>query len=380
MSKTPLLVTEANEIPEEQQSRYTGDNTRASWPFSLHTIRSNMSHCDPARREVMISAFLWCVDEAHPVAIDTFADAIGYAKNTVYKVYSGKYRDVDGALLDIPDKMAAAARTFLDLARERYIGRGIGFVSTPTAAKIWTACDLARESQTPVFLFGRSHVGKTAALERYAHDHNHGHTVYVRMKAACGLGGMVRRIASRCGISANSNTSDLIDRIKNALTPDMLLILDELHLLQYTYRKASFFACVEVIREIFDETRCGLVLSGTLLLLDKLQAGEKAEMEQILKRGVHRFHAAITRHDVAAICKSYGLDMPRKADEVVVQGIVEKPYAMLEQLSKDNGLLAVTERLRYAAKIASRKTEPVTWHHVVAAHLTIQDEAAEEKW
>jgi len=73
------------------------------------------------------------------------------------------------------------------------------------------------------------------------------------------------------------NTAAGIDRIKRALAPNMLLILDEMHLLQYTYRINSFFACMEVIREIYDEVHCGLVLCGTTLFLEKLQQGKHGE-------------------------------------------------------------------------------------------------------
>jgi DNA transposition AAA+ family ATPase len=191
---------------------------------------------------------------------------------------------------------------------------------------------------------------------------------------------MVKRIASRCGISDRANTAALIDRIKNALTPEMVLILDEVHLLQYTYRKHSFFACMEVIREIFDETNCGLVLSGTLLMVDKLEEGAGAEMEQVLNRGVHRFRVGVTRHDIAALAKSYGLPMPKASDDITVQGVKENPYLILKQLSGEHGLLHVTERLRYAGKIAARGGNDLTWEHFVTAHLTIASEASMEEW
>lgn len=379
--RTPYITDQAEDDATQAPAQYTGNNVRASWPFSLHNVRANMTHCTPDRREAMITAFLWCIDEAHPVDRSAFSARIGYSENAVYKVYAGKYRNPDGTQLDIPDKMAQAAANFVDLERERMTGGGKGaFVMTPTARKIWTACDLARESQTPVMLFGRSHTGKTEALRHYAAENNHGRTVYVRMKAACGLGGMVRRIGSRCGVSDKANTAALIDRIKNALTPDMVLILDEMHLLQYTYRVQSFFACIEVIREIYDEVKCGMVICGTELLLEKINQGARGEMEQILRRGVHRLHVSITRQDIAAIAKAAGLEMPKAGDTVTVQGITEKPYAMLQQLARDAGLLAIGERLRYAAKIAARRQEPVSWETVVEAHLTINSLSEKQDW
>ena len=222
-------------------------------------------------------------------------------------------------------------------------------------------------------------MGKTWALEAYTQDNNHGRTVYCRMKAASGLGGMVRRLAQRLGVSPNANTADLVDRIKNALTPDMLVILDEMHLLMYTYRKASFFACLEVIREIYDESDCGMVLCGTRLLEERVN---ERELEQLLRRGVHRFSLpdAPTRGDVAAILDKTGLELPKRDLDVHVQGLSEKPYDLLRQLSRSNGLKAITERIRYARKIAAKREERINWGHFITAHLTIakQSETADD--
>jgi DNA transposition AAA+ family ATPase len=374
-------VSEAAEtsVPEN----HSGDNVRASWPFSLHHIRSNIAHCNPEAKEALVSAFLWCSDAKHPVDRATFARRIGYSPNTVYKLYSGKYRDQDGNQLDVPDKAVSAIRQFLVLERERFLGQKNVFVMTPTAKRVFTACDLARESQTPVFITGRSHIGKTAALEAYAAANNHGRTVYVRMKAASGLGGMIRRIAERLGVSPNSNTANLVDYIKNSLTQDMLLCLDELHLLMYTYRRQSFFACLEVIREIYDEVRCGLVLCGTTLLMDKIAEGARGEMEQLLRRGVHRITLPNmpTKGDVTAILQHWQLEMPKRGASVTVQGITEDPLGILRKLAKHDGLLAITERLRYARKLSERAGEDLSWKHVVEAHLTIEHEAQEtEEW
>jgi hypothetical protein len=222
----------------------SGDNVRASWPFSLHTLRSNLSHCSAEGREAVVGAYLWCIDQKHPVHREEFSRRVGYSQNTIYKVCAGKYRAPDGSQLDVPADLVKAIKAFLAIEQERFLGDKNEFVLTPTARRIWTACDLARESQTPVFIYGRSHIGKTWAFEAYTNANNHGRTAYCRMKAAAGLGGMVRRMATAVGVSPDSNTASLVDRIKRAMTPDMLLILDELHLLAYTYRKSSFFACL----------------------------------------------------------------------------------------------------------------------------------------
>jgi len=370
MATAETGVMELEEIAETA----VGDSTRASWPWSSDQVNANMAHCSEEGREVMRACFLWSVDAKHPVSRAEFARKVGYSANLIYRIMSGKYVHPEtGRQLDVPEKLVEAARKFLDLERERYLGGRNEFVLTPTARRMWLGCDLARESQTPVFVIGPSHIGKTWALEHYTHGNNHGRTVYIRMKAASGLGGMVRRIAERVGVSPNANTADLVERIKNAITPNMLIIIDEVHLLQYTYRLSSFFACMEVLREIYDETQCGMVLCGTELLLPKLREGKNGEMEQMLRRGVHRIilPKQPTWADIRAIAAHWGLQMPGKAEEVALQGVVEKPYEVLRQLAQAQGLKAITERLRYGRKLAVRANRKLSWRDFVEAHLTI---------
>jgi DNA transposition AAA+ family ATPase len=377
MNKDTTTEPALNPQPEPQANS-GGNHVRASWNFSLHDIRMNLAHCSHEAKEILIACFLWCIEPKHPVSRPEFAQAIDYDASTIYRIYSGKYINATTReRLEVPPKMVDAARAWLARQRKAYTPIG-EFILTPTAERIFLACNLARESKTPVFLWGRSHIGKTWALEKFTADNNHGRTIYVRMKAATGLGGMVKRINERCGNSDKANTADSIDRIKRALTPDTLLILDELHLLQYTYRLNSFFACLEVIREIYDEVGCGMLLCGTELLLEKMRGGKQGEMEQLLRRGVHKFHLPKmpSKEDIAAILGHYGIKFPAKREvvniEVDGQHISEISYDLLRQLAKDDGIKSITERLRYAEKIASKAKTFATMDHFVEADTRIK--------
>ncbi len=364
---------------DQQLAPNSGNNVRASWNFSLHDVRANMGHCSVEKKKVMIDCFLWSIDPRHPVTLAEFANAVDYDKTTVSRIYQGKYTGEGGKRLDVPEKMAKAAREFLSRQKKHFQGRE-EFVLTPTAEKIWTVLNLARESKTVAYIIGPSHIGKTWALENYSVKNNHGGTPYIRMKAASGLGGMVKRIASQVGVSDKGNTAQLIDYIKRAISPEMLLIFDELHLLMYTYRIGSFFACLEVIREIHDETGCGIALCGTQLLMEKIKGGQHTEMEQLVRRGVHKLilPSMPTKGDLEKILLRNGLDFPNKKQEVVVQGYSEKPYDLLKQLAKVEGLLAITERIRYAQKLANKREEDISWDHFVAADLLIKSNAQQE--
>ncbi|HEY5078629.1 MAG TPA: AAA family ATPase [Opitutaceae bacterium] len=365
-----------------------GDNVRASWAVSLDVLQQNVAHCTAEAQEAIRWCFLWCIDDLHPIRIEEFAERVGVDKTTIQRIIKGVYfrPGQDRIRMEISEKLVSSMQLFREMETERAKSGRTVFIMTPTAKRIHTACNLARESQSPVFLIGPSHIGKTWALRNYTEENNHGRTIYVRLQAASGLGGMVRAIAAALGISDKSNTTDLIARIKRALKSDMLVILDELHQLMYTYRREAFFACLEVIREFYDTAGCGFVLCGTQLLMKSMK-DNRGELEQLIRRGVHRtvLPDAPTPGDVKAILDAAGLAMPERTDlcTVTVGGakIPERPYEMLRQLGKEEGLKSITERLRYAQKFAKKAQTKLAWEHFVRAHVTIKQNAmAADDW
>lgn len=363
---------------------------RASWPFSLDTIQQTMSPYAPRSRQALINAFLWCTDPLHPVDKKDFAARVDSSDNTIYKIYLGKYRYPEGTpkagqIIHPNENLIKGIEDFSALEKKRFWAGTTQLVITPTLKQIVTLCDLARESQTICFLVGPSHIGKTWATElHYAPENNHGRTIYTRMEAASGLGGMVRAMAKTLSISPKGNTTDLIHRIKNAVTKDMLWILDEVHLLAHTYRKGSFHNCMEVIREIHDVKKMGFVLSFTIL--DEVKAASQKELQQLWRRGVHKLILPNmpTVGDLTAILEHNGLEFPSADLKVEVrfkdadgksQTIVEKPRELLRQIAKTEALLAVTERLRYARKLAKKSGKPMDWPHFINAHLLISKQS-----
>jgi len=374
------------EHPQENPS----DTIRASWNFSLDKIRQDTAHYTNEERESLIALFRWCIDAQHPMRREEAARRLNYSSAMIYVCLTGQYRDPDeknadrqivkkGALRHPPADLITNIKAFLAVEARRFALGETKFVFTPTAKKICTAFDLARESQSIVFIHGPSHVGKTwTAVHHYCPNNNHGKTIYCRMKAASGLGGMVRAMAAAAGISDKSNTADLIERIKRATSPNTLWILDEVHLLAHTYRTGSFHNCMEVIREIYDETECGVALMFTIL--DDVKAASQKELQQLWRRGVHKVPLPLmpTKGDLTAILKHHGLEFPEKGMEITVKNVVEEPYEILRQITKAEGLKCVTERLRYAHKLATKDGGGVAWTHFVDAHLRIQKQAVQE--
>lgn len=367
------------ETPESQVARSLvnqGNTVRSTWRFSLDAVRANIAHMTPEAKDLLVWAFTWSIDPAHPIAFDDFAERIGLSPNTAYKCYSAKYKHPEtGKLMDLSEKTVKALRDFkrMELSRSK-MGRK-QFIVTPTAKRIWWACDQARKSNTPVMIIGASQIGKTEALRQYCIDNNHGKSILIELEAVNGLMGLLKAIARKLGISPNATTPDLIDRIKKALTPDMVLILDEVHLLANVYRRGSFFACMEQIRRLFDATGCGMVFTFTELGFRQVEHDRKRELAQIFRRGIHQVNlgAMPTVEDVRRIMEAFGLSWSDRKEEIeVTRGLTDTPWAVLKQLSADEGLKAIIERVRLARDYAAdQEREEINWSDFLTVHYMI---------
>ena len=374
---SPATSEEIIEFDEfESNLERQGDNARASWRFSGDHIQQALAHCSSERKEALIWAFGWCISRG--IWFGTFANQVGYAQNTLYKIMTGRHIDPKtGEQYDIPEKLHLAVLAFRRLELKRAKLGDTEFVVTPSVKRIWQGCDLARESRTPVFIYGASHIGKTWALREYAIANNHGRTVLVRVPSKAGLAGLVKALAEALGVSAKANTPAMIERIKRALAPNHLVIFDEVHQLQYTYRKESFFACIEVIREIYDHVECGIVLCTTNVFRTRFESAQKEELEQLFKRGVHKVQLGdiVRTEDLKPIFDKVGLPWPGRRFTVEVAGVKDQPHEVLRKLAREGGLKAITERIRYGRLIASRTSEALSWSHFIHAHLIIETEA-----
>lgn len=373
-------IKPSEDAQETRPGEYSGDNARASWNFSGDHVQKALKHCTPERREALIWCFNWCTQRG--TWFEDFATQVNYDRNTLYKIFTGRYTNPkSGEKYDIPEKLFRACADFKKLEMKRAKLGETEFCHTPLARRVYQACDIARESRSPVFLWGGSHIGKTWALRHYTIENNHGRTVMIRVPAKDGLGGLVKAIAKALGISAKSNTPAMIERIKHALAPNHLLIFDELHQLLYTYRKESFFACIEVIRELYDHAECGMVLCTTNVFRGRFENARREELEQIFKRGVHRVQLGdiVRVADLKVILESNNLTWPGRRDTIEVAGVKDQPHEILRKLAREEGLKSITERIRYARLLADKAGETLAWQHFVHAHLIIEHNASTPK-
>lgn len=375
--------------PEENKaetniSMNNGDNVRASWNIGGDSLARNFEKYPKDQKQLFIECFRWCI--SHHIHREDFCTQVGVSSNVVYKLMNGKYKNpTTHQHQPISDKMMVAMDKWLKEQRQLFELRG-EFVVTPSAQKIFQTCDMARHRGRFAFVIGESQLGKTQAFLFYQSTHNHGRTIYARLGAASGIGGMLEIIGNAVGVPGKSNRREVMNRIISAFQDGDLVILDEFHELMLTYRRGSFFACAEIIREFYDRCRedgkrVGFVLSVTKAKWDEIQKVMQEDMKQILRRGVLRCHIgdkdnAPLMGDVKAILESNLLEFPGKNMTISVKDrsgktFYEEPYDLIRKLCKREGLTALCERIHAGKTIAEKCDRELTWEDFITAHFML---------
>ncbi|MCX8156177.1 MAG: ATP-binding protein [Verrucomicrobiae bacterium] len=290
------------------------------------------------------------------LSIDDLAKLVRYDASTLHRVFHGKY---DGNLSRVCDEIKA----FKALHEERNKGRRLGFIETALARKIWRVCDAALEFQRIAVIIGDSQTGKTAALERYREDHNHGSTIYVRCPTSGTLRLFLDEMARAMRISPNLVKHDLMERLLRSFDDRMLLIVDEIH--QCCYGRAdSALRTIEFIREIHDRTKCGVVLCGTSVFDEEMESGRFSRiLAQTKRRRLCKLMLpnSPSAEDLNAFAAAYGLP-PATGQHAKLQADIIRTEAL--------GMWLCI--LRMAAKIAAKRKEKMNWDHVSAAHAGLR--------
>lgn len=273
------------------------------------------------------------------------------SSGTVSQLFSGKY----GASDWTPMVEKIAAMKAVEEAEAAKVD--LGFIMTDTARTIFAACDAAMTDGMPAFIYGASQIGKTTALVEYQRTHNHGRTKYLRIGSRWTKARLVRELAKACNKKSirDQKAWALEDEIVRSLNRYNLLIVDEFHLAMETVSDATSREIVEYIREVFDRTRCGLVLSSTKVGLHDLEEGKNAMLfDQMRRRGVLKVVLPDVPkvRDVNLIARHFGLELP-KGDLL----------ALIKQLLKTRGLGVFVKYLQKAHALASGGKSPheMTW-------------------
>lgn len=285
--------------------------------------------------------------QASSLSLENAGRAVGLSGTTVYRLFTASYAASYDSVLE---KVAK----FRTLTEERQKRKAIGFVETSTWKKIDAACRQALNAQMPAFVYGPSQMGKTTCLLEFARRNNHGTTKYIRMPASPSFSFFVKTVAAACSIGVNHNSADqLRERVCHALDSRNLLIVDEFHqaLVTVTDRRAA--QILEFIREIYDRTGCGIVLSATRVGEAEFERGHNAGVyDQLRRRGMTKIVLPDMppASDIRKIAAAFGLPPPEGR-------VLETIRTML----RTSGLGMYVKYLQSAHVLAASRSEKPTW-------------------
>ena len=297
-----------------------------------------------------------------------------YLENDLSLNEAGKLIDLSGSTLGLAfrgkyeaklDSLVSEIESFFELQDKRNQSRKLQFIPTQLTERIWRVCESALEFQRVAFIFSESQVGKTEALVEFARTHNHGSTIYVSVPTGGHISHFLCRLAETLRISARMRPAELRQRIIGAFDSRMLLIVDEAHqcILEHAYSTCRL-QTIEFIREIFDQTHCGLVLCATKVFQEAMERGS---LEKLLRQMKRRRLCALnlpdqpTQQDLNTFSAAYGL--PPSIGEA----------RKLEASMVDSEALGMwLTLLRMASKLATQRKQKLEWAHVLTAHIGLQ--------
>jgi len=287
------------------------------------------------------------------------AKATGLSTTVLHRLFRGEY----------PANPSNAIAT-LDSVRSNFAERAENpeFIETSLAKRMFAAFDKTRALKNVTILWGRLGIGKTEVAKEYVRTKPVGQTIFVRVPAGGSFALFVKTVGRALGVARGGRTDEVRDRIIQLLSMGQrLLIVDELHQAFLTMRGDTSVKCCEFLREIKDESQCGLILIGTEVLEEHIFRGPyKQALEQLVDRGTIQIPlpAKATQNDIKRFLNAYGLDFPDPTK-------TPDAHAILSDIIKSSGLRKLTLHLRDGAAYASKREEPYQWQHFTAAFEAI---------
>jgi len=286
--------------------------------------------------------------------------AIDYSSATISTLFGGKYAASDWS------RVVKQIAAFRKRETAKVCSLNVGFVETEISRLIFNICDSAHADHLPAYIFGASQIGKTRCLTEYARRANSSRVVYV----SCGSGmshlqfaQMLAKKAHLRGVMSKASAS-LIDEVKTAFDSSTLLILDEFSKILATDTHLTSRKIVEYVRDIYDESHCGLVLAMTPVGFNTLLNGPDNKVyEQFFRRGILQVGLPDVPPvcDIVAFAKSFGLNEP--------QG---EMLSFVKNLMHSRGQNVFLAHLQKAYAFAKKSGAAMSWDLYMKAAKSIE--------
>ena len=264
--------------------------------------------------------------EHHLKEGDLAAKMKAYDKNTLYQIFRGSYGVYKDGRCSSWASVVKAIREFKKIEIEEMKKKNVGLIETEVKQTVWRCCDAALNDGMVSFIYGKTRIGKSVALQAYQREHNHGQTIYLEMGAGWTRPRFVRELARKFGNGVKATKSwALEDAIFDTLKRSNLLIVDEFHKALTTTGERNSASVLEFIRDIRDKTHCGLVLCATKVGMERFETGANKEMfEQLIGRSIIK--AVLPDRppvrDLNTIARAFELPAPTGDDLKSVKSLV----------------------------------------------------------
>ncbi len=337
--------------PRQSEPISASESAAASSAHARVNIPLNLENWK-ALPEDLQQQLLWfhqhCLDSR--LSLKEAGEALDYDQSTIFRVLKGTY---EGSWKNV----SAAIHSYRRVAEQRSSIQQNEFAHTPLTRMVWAGLDYALANNSVTLITGESRTGKSISAEAWAFEHNHGRSVFTRALPYGGARAFIREVAKKVGVNKNLDASNMLDGVYRAFNKNRMLIIDEAHRLIPADRR-SVPVCLEIARDIRDETGAAL---GLIVTVD---AWEKA-----VKTNSYMFEQIIGR-----IGMPVRLPVSIKEDSIspIVGQYVARPNrALMESLLKianEPGRLGIlVETLKVASRIAKKKGAKLTDDHVFAA-------------
>lgn len=344
----------SNEITTSDSARASSAGSRINIPLNLHNFKAY----PPETHGLLMWFHQHVLDQNY--TLDEAGKAIQYDKSTVYRLLRGIY---EGSI----EKVTAAIESYKRIAEERATIQGNEIVENGITRMIGAGLDYALSNNSITMIIGESRMGKTVSAKLWRDANNHGTSVLVTAPPIGGSKVLLQRIAMAVGVNKNKSMADMFDAISRSFNRNRILIVDEAHRLMPSGRGGSAVN-IEILRDLHDQTGCGLALIATQRFSDELHKSSY-QYEQVLGRiGMPiRLKRTIPAKDIMPIIEQY---LPEPSKELL---------AHCNAIANEQGRLGIlVEDLKVASRIAGKMKQALTEEHFFKA-LKLREQMMGEK-
>jgi DNA transposition AAA+ family ATPase len=349
MSHQPEIIADMFGATPSQGMNRSADQVRATCQIYVDAGRISDEGLESIVR-------LFNLGKSKGYSFDQTGALVEYSGATLSRLFAGKY---DGAL----DKVVSQINSYLELEAERAKMKSDRFIENSIWTRVNNLCNFAITRNAIVRLIGPSQIGKTYCLKEYMRRSNK-QVCYVRIPAAPTMKLVVEAFARSVGVNSSVRVDDARQRVAKAIGRNTLLIIDELHELVMSAGKGTAMKCIEWIREIWDNSGCGMILCGTRSLEDDLinDAKMKGWLVQIDQRcqRVMSLPTRIPMEDIILAAAEYGITGSTASVEGILSSI---------RMNRLTSCLALTASF-CAGNNRQKQKHPKNWESFKAVYRT----------